>query len=175
MKRAFAVLFLGVAVGTGATACGGSGSSPSNAPVIKVTSKSVYEQKMQLLNQQLDSVLLAVSNANNSQTPQGTPLPPKSEAENLQVAQNGMRTAAAKLAKIVPPANIKAAHALLLKGLREDTEELTAVIAELKKGADPLTVLPSVLKLKGLQVMRTASVQIEKAGYDILGTGTQGG
>jgi hypothetical protein len=173
MRRAFAVLFLGVAVSIGATACG-SGKSSSNEPVIKVTSKSIYEQKMQLLNQQLDSVMLAVSNANNSQTAQGTPLPAKTEAENLQIAQNGMETAAGKLAKIVPPADIKAAHALLLKGLREDAAELTPVIAALKKGGDPLKVLPSVLTLKGLQIMRTASVEIEKAGYDILGTGTQG-
>jgi hypothetical protein len=168
------MLFVGVTVSIGATACGGS-SSPASTTTLKVSSKTVYEQKMQLLNQQLDSVMLAVSNANNSQTPQGTALPAKIEAENLQVAQNGMRSAAAKLAKIIPPPKIKAAHALLLKGLREDANELTPVIARLKlKGANPLKVLQSILTLKGLGIMRTASVQIEKAGYDILGTGTQG-
>jgi hypothetical protein len=168
------MLFLGMAVTIGATACGGGGSS-SATTTVKLSAKGVYEQKMQLLNQQLDSVMLAVSNANETQLPSGQPLPAKTEAENLQVAQNGMRSAAAKLAKIIPPPKIRAAHALLLKGLREDAAELTPVIARLKQGhANTVKILQSILTLKGLGIMRTASLRIEKAGYDILGTGTPG-
>jgi len=178
VRRTCAVLLLGIAVAFGATACGGSSStstSNSTTSTLALTPKTIYEQKMQVLNQELDSVLSAVAGANNSQTSSGQSLPPKTEAANLQIAQTEMTRAAVKLAKIVPPDNVKAAHALLLKGLREDAVELQTVIDKLKHGASPLTVLPTLLKMKGLKEMQAASATIAKAGYDILGTGSTGG
>jgi hypothetical protein len=171
MRRGFAVLFLGICVAVGITACGGKSTS-SSTPAINVSSKATYERQMQILGQQLNSVMDGVAGADSSQTSSGAALPAKIEAQNLQIAQNGLRSTAVKLARIVPPAKVKAAHELLLKGLREDAAELTVVIAKLKKGADPLAVLPTVLQLRGLKDMRAASIAIEKAGYDILGTGT---
>ncbi len=170
MTRAFAVLFLGILIAVGTAACGSK--SPSSSTPAAASPKTVYEDKMQILGQQLNSVMAGVSGANTSTTATGAPLPAKTEAHNLRIAQTGLDSTAAKLAKIVPPAKIRAAHELLLKGLREDAAELTPVIAKLeRKGADPLAILSSILQLKGLKDMRTASLEIEKAGYDILGTG----
>ncbi len=175
MRRAFAVLLLGAAVGTGVAACGGK-STPTTSTTVSLTPKAVYEQKMQLLGQQIDSVMGAVSNANNSQTPSGQPLPGKTEAANLLVAQKELVKASAQLAKIVPPADVKTAQAQLLKGVREVAAELTPVIAQLKqKGSNPIKVLQQILTFQGLKDMQAASAAIAKSGYDILGTGTQTG
>jgi hypothetical protein len=175
MRRAFAVLFLGLTVAIGVTACGGKGASAPSTTVT-LTPKSMYEQKMQILGQQIDSVMGAVSNANNSKTPAGQPLPGKTEAANLQVAQKELLKAGAQLAKIAPPLKVKADQANLLKGVREVTTELTPVIAQLrKKGSNPIKVLQTILQFKGLKDMQAASAAIAKSGYDILGTGTPGG
>ena len=174
MTRAFALLFMVAVIGVGVSACGGK-STPTTTSTVALTPKAVYEQKMQILGQQVDSVMGAVSNANNTQTPSGAPLPGKTEAANLQVAQKELRKAAAQLAKIAPPAKVKPAQARLLKGLREVAVELTPVIAQLrKKGSNPIKVLQGVLQFQGLKDMQAASTSIAKSGYDIIGTGTQG-
>jgi hypothetical protein len=174
MRRAFAVLFMIAAIGVGVTACGGK-NTPTTTTTVALTPKAAYEQKMQILGQQVDSVMGAVSNANSSQTPSGAALPGKTEAANLQVAQKELRQAAAKLAKIPPPARVKTAQAQLLKGLREVAEELTPVMAQLRqKGSNPIKVLQGILQLHGLKDMQAASASIAKSGYDIIGTGTQG-
>ncbi|HWB22519.1 MAG TPA: hypothetical protein VG652_06490 [Gaiellaceae bacterium] len=177
MRRAFVVLILGAVVSIGLTACGGKGSnSPSTTTTPALTPKGIYEQKMQILGQQIDSVMGAVSNANNSQTPSGQPLPGKTEAANLLIAQKELVKASAQLAKIKPPAALKADQATLLKGVREVATELTPVIAQLKqKGSNPIKVLQGILKFQGLKDMQRASAAIAKSGYDILGTGTPAG
>lgn len=175
MRRAFAVLVLGAAVSIGAAGCGGK-SAPKAATTVALTPKVAYEQKMQILGQQIDSVMGAVSNANNSQLPSGQPLPGKTEAANLKVAQKELLKASVQLAKIVPPPEVKTDQTHLLQGVREVASEFTPVIAALKaKGSNPIKVLQGILKFKGLTVMRTASAAIAKAGYDILGTGTETG
>jgi hypothetical protein len=175
MRRAFAVLLLGAAVVMSASACGGK-SNTTSTTTAALTPKALYEQKMQLLGQQIDSVMGAVSNANNTETPSGQPLPGKTEAANLRVAQKELQKAANQLAKITPPAKIKAAQAQLLKGVREVATELNPVIAKLgKKGSNPIQVLQTILKLQGLKDMQAASAAIAKSGYDILGTGTETG
>jgi hypothetical protein len=131
---------------------------------------------MQVLGQQIDSVMSAVSNANNSQTPSGAALPGKTEAANLVVAQKELVAASVKLAKIKAPPGIKTEQANLLVGVREVATELTPVIAQLKaKGSNPLKVLQAILKFKGLKDMQVASAAIAKSGYDILGTGSETG
>jgi hypothetical protein len=175
MRRAFAVLFLGAAVSIGVTACGGK-STPTPTTTVALTPKVAYEQKMQILGQQIDAVMNAVANANNSQLPSGQPLPGKTEAANLKVAQKELLDASARLAKIVPPPGVKTDQTHLLQGVREVAAEFTPVIAALKvKGSNPIKVLQGILKFKGLADMRVASAAIAKAGYDILGTGTETG
>jgi hypothetical protein len=175
MRRAFAVLCMVVAIGVGASACGGGSKSVSTTTTVALTPKARYEQKMQILGQQVDSVMGAVSNANNTQTPAGQPLPGPTEAANLAVAQKELRDAAVKLAKIDAPPAVQPAQARLLKGLREVATGLTPVIAQLrKKGSNPIKVLQGILKLQGLKDMQAASATIAKAGYDIIGTGNQG-
>jgi hypothetical protein len=175
MTRAFAVLFIIAAIGLGASACGGGKSAATTATTVALTPKARYEQKMQILGQQVDSVMGAVSNANNTQTPAGQPLPGPTEAANLAVAQKELRDAAVKLAKIDAPPPVKPAQAQLLKGLREVATGLTPVIARLrKKGSNPIKVLQGILKLQGLKDMQAASATIAKAGYDIIGTGSPG-
>jgi hypothetical protein len=172
MARAFAVGLMVAAIGVGVSACGGGGkSAATTTPAL--TPKERYEQKMQILGQQVDSVMGAVSDANNTQTPSGQPLPGKTEAANLAVAQKELRDAAVKLAKIEAPPAVKPAQAQLLKGLREVATGLGPVIVQLrKKGSNPIKVLQGILKLQGLKDMQAASATIAKAGYDIIGTGT---
>ena len=54
--------------------------------------------------------------------------------KNLRKAQKALRLAAARLAKITPPAEARAGHELLLKGVREYADEIDGMIAKLKSG-----------------------------------------
>jgi hypothetical protein len=90
------------------------------------------------------------------------------DVQALRQAQRALRSAAIDLAKIRPPADIRRPQALLLQGVKEYAAELDSIIAKLKAGGTPTTVLQKILALKGIKDMQHASIEIEQRGYDIV-------
>ena len=86
----------------------------------------------------------------------------------LRKAQVALRAAVVTLAKMRPPADVRHAHALLIKGVKEYATELDSVIAKLEAGGAPVTVLQEILHFKGVQDMQKASVEIAEHGYTIV-------
>jgi hypothetical protein len=86
----------------------------------------------------------------------------------LRKAQVALRGAAVTLGRIHPPADVRAAHALLIKGVKEYATELDSVIAKLEAGGAPVTVLQEITRLKGVQDMQQASIEIAERGYSIV-------
>jgi hypothetical protein len=86
---------------------------------------------------------------------------------DLRSAQKQLRSAAAQLQQITPPAPIRTLHMELIHGVEEYANELDTMIAHVQKGTGPPVsrVLPT---LKGVRDMRSASDAITKKGYVIV-------
>jgi hypothetical protein len=157
-KRALVVLLLGATAAILIAGCsGGSGGGSNNAAE---QSFSTYETSMQALGRTLGAAITASGNANISATPAAI-------ARNLRRVQVELRTAAVKLEKITPPAQVRAQHELLTKGVREFADELDGVIAQAKSG-NQRQALGSIVTLKGIKDMSRASQAIAKAGFVIV-------
>ncbi len=114
---------------------------------------------MQALGNSLAASLLDTGTANRTATN-------KQIEKNLRKAQKALRLAAAKLAKIKPPAGARAGHELLLKGVREYADEIDGMIAKLKSGHRQAVF--AVTSLKGVKDMTAGTHDISKAGYIIV-------
>jgi hypothetical protein len=117
---------------------------------------------MQVLGERLAAELATAGRA------VGAPTAKRAVIEDvLRTAQRQLRTAAAELARIRPPAGIEQQHRRLIAAVREFANELTGVIAGVKKG-NGAPVYALVPNLKGLKDMQKASEAISKAGYRIV-------
>ncbi len=123
---------------------------------------SHYERAMQVLGDKLAAELANAGRAVGLPTARRTVI-----EQILRATQTQLRAAAASLAKIEPPARIKAQHRRLTQAVREFADELNGVIAGIKAGTGaPAYVL--IPNLKGLKDMQRASDAITKAGYVIV-------
>ena len=95
----------------------------------------------------------------------GSPTSAKKAAASLTKAQAEVRAAERKLAAIVPPPAVKAAHLRLTRAVANFARELDPVIAELAGGR--LTALATLTTLPAFRQIATAAGQIVKAGYKI--------
>ncbi len=183
--RPVATLFVaGVVLGAVAAGCGRShrqgSSTPTAAPPATSTStlapglkpappspaKARYEIAMKTLGTSLEASLRLAGEselaAATSKTATGQ------DVRALRNAQTALRAAAVTLARIDAPAGLRHAQALLIKGVEEYASGLDGVIAQLRAGGAPRTVLQQVLHLKGLRDMQRASIEIAQHGYSIV-------
>ena len=174
-RRRLAWLVVGAVMTLAASACGssshpsGSGqpgsttvpgvSTLAGSPIATFTP---YELRMQALGTTLNGLLNAVGTANAQD---GTT--PKTEARNLVRARVALRQAAAGLARIDPPSNVRAAHEQLRQAVLEYANELTPLIADANKGNQ--VPLATIVALEGIHNMTKASLAIKKKGYNIIG------
>jgi hypothetical protein len=123
---------------------------------------------MQQLGKSLGAVLSAVGN--DDQEIVSTSIDEKTTAAGiiieLRKAQRKLRQAAAQLAAITPPANVRAAHEALRRGALEYASELTEIIDVVRGGN--FAALGQIAALKGVTDMQTASERITAKGYAIL-------
>ena len=155
MKRIVTLLLVVV---FSATACGGG----SKATTTSTTSKppTSYEAAMQAVGTKLGKTLHTVEFANLNVNAK-----PAASIKRLQGAQVALRTAAADLAKIDPPANVKSSHEALRAAVLQFATDLDVVIANIRKQSPDALV--AMLDSKGLKNMAIASAAITKKGYDI--------
>ena len=151
-------LLLAAVLAAFAAGCGGGGSSSSSGSDQQEFSS--YETAMQSLGQKLGLAIQTAGNGNISASSAKV-------VKNLQHVQVLLRNAATKLEQITPPDKVSAAHALLIRGVREYATELDGVIKTAKTG-DTRGALSSIFALKGLKDMQRASQSIQKAGYVIV-------
>ena len=157
---------------TGSTTTAASGSTTATPTVTAAavparTPKARYEEAMQLLGTKLQSSLQLAGDVELGAA--GTATAGAKDAAALTKAQSALQAAAVKLAMIAAPQALQTDQALLLKGVREYAVELGSIIAQLKAGKTPSVVIRSMLGLKGIKDMETASLQIAKKGYNITG------
>ncbi len=117
---------------------------------------------MQALGKWLNGILFAVGSEDRQSNATAA-----SDAINLKAAHSALGVAAKKLAKIVPPNNVSAAHNELRKAVLEYASELDLIIAAAEKGSPPDAA--NFFRLKGLKDMTAASLAIERKGYNIIG------
>ncbi len=138
--------------------------SRPSAPIVSTerTTFTDYELAMQLLGSKLAHTLTQTDRSISVSSTQ-----PDLVVHDLRTAQKQLRSAAASLEKITPPARIRTLHEQLIHGVQEYATELDAMIAHVEKGggASISTVLPT---LKGVKDMRAASDAITKKGYVIV-------
>jgi hypothetical protein len=142
------------------------GASAPVRPPVGLTAKQKYERAMQALGGELESSLQLAGDTELASA--GTKSATTRDAKALVKARIALRTAAAKLARIVPPPSVRSAQALLLKGVTEYADELGSVIDQLEAGSPPVAVLQNILRFQGVKDMETASIQIERKGYSIV-------
>jgi hypothetical protein len=151
---------LGAALAIAGAGCGGGGSSSATSSGdLGEGGFSAYESQMQALGQTLGSALVATGSANRTATDAQV-------VKNLRKAQTALRSAAAKLDKITPPAKAAAGHKLLEKGVREYADEIDGMIEQFKKGNRDAAF--TVATLKGVKDMTRGTQDISKAGYIIV-------
>ena len=131
-----------------------------------LTAKLKYERAMQTLGGHLQSSLRLAGKIEVASA--GTRSATAKDAKALGQARIALRSAAAKLERIVPPPSLRSAHALLIKGVDEYADELGGVIHQLQAGGAPVVVLQRILRFQGVKDMERASIQIEKGGYSIV-------
>jgi len=144
-------------------------STTANAPSGEPSAgKIAYERKMQRLGNQLGAVQgdvgsydqMVIDNASGEQTT-ATLI-----TKELTMLQRRLRRAAAQLAAINPPADVRSAHGALRRGVLEYASELTGVIALVRTGN--FNALESIANLKGVLAMQTATTAITRKGYIII-------
>jgi hypothetical protein len=169
VRGTFVVVALVCVLATGAAGCGGGSSTttstasqPKPSRPTRPKTYSRYELAMQVLGDKLAAELANAGRAVGLPTAKRTAI-----EQILRATQTQLRAAAASLAKIDPPARIKAQHRRLTQAVREFADELNGVIAGIKAGTGaPAYVL--IPNLKGLKDMQRASDAITKAGYTIV-------
>ena len=135
---------------TGAATTSTSASS-STGPL----SKTAYDGQMATLGKVIGTALGRLPAAANA----------KQATTAALKAQQEIRSLAAKLQAIKPPVAIKADHAALVKSVNELADQLTPIIAKLKKGN--FKALGSVTSLTSYDDITRAVDKIESAGYSI--------
>src|SRR5579872_172551 len=144
--------------------------APSASPSLSATlptPKQRYELAMRTLGAKLSSSLRVAGDIELAEA--GKAEEAEKDARALGNARLALRSAAARLARIVAPAPARAANALLLRGVKEYADELGGVIDALQAGGAPVTVLQRIFGLKGVLDMQRASIELEREGYDIVG------
>jgi hypothetical protein len=144
-----AALLAGCGGGKGATT-----STTTTAAAVPL-GKAAYVREMTRIGHGLSSDINAV----------GSPTSAKKAAASLTKAQAEVRAAERKLAAIVPPPAVKAAHLRLTRAVGNFARELDPVIAALAAGH--LTALATLTSLPAFRQIATAAGQIVKAGYKI--------
>jgi hypothetical protein len=124
-------------------------------------SKAAYEKRMQLLGRTLSRELYTIGLQAD-----GTPA---QDAVTLEMAIPKLRAAARELGDIDPPKPVREEHEYLRKAVLEFANQLKGPIARLKSG--DLDGLGDIYALPGARDMETASADIEKMGYKIVGAG----
>jgi hypothetical protein len=144
------------------------GSTPpaASASHVPLTSKRQYEHAMQVLGSSLETSLRLAGEVELAEA--GKKSANSADASALESARRALRSAAVGLKRIVPPGQIRDAHALLIKGVLEYATELGRVISQLHAGGAPVVVLQTILRLKGVLDMQRASIQLAKRGYSIV-------
>jgi hypothetical protein len=131
-----------------------------------LTAKGRYERAMQLLGGTLGSSLRLAGEIELAAA--GKKSAAVKDATALKQARVALRSAAIRLGRIKPPPEIRAAHALLVRAVKEYADELGGVISRLEAGGAPVTVLQEILRFRGVKDMQRASIQIAKKGYSIV-------
>lgn len=86
-------------------------------------------------------------------------------AEELGRLQLRLRKAAAQLAKIIPPSDVRGPHEQLRRGVLDYAAELSSIIASIHAGR--LAALQTIATLKGVEEMESATIAITHKGYAI--------
>lgn len=178
-RLAIPLLLASAAMAMLAVGCGGqtrAGSSTSNGqatspatqaspPVQRPAPRhySPYETAMQALGNRLALVMEESGLTVRSQGATSGVI-----VRALRVAQHQLRVSANALAKLKPPARIKALHRQLLTGVRRLAAEFDSVIVSAKSGTDGIRIAATIPTLPGLKEMQRASDAIVKAGYAIV-------
>jgi hypothetical protein len=154
-----------VAAGCGSNGTSTSGEQASTASTTTTAqhgSYSRYELAMQVLGTKLARSL---TDTDRQISVSGSE--PDVVVQDLRSAQKQLRSAAAQLQQITPPAPVRTLHMQLIHGVEEYASELDTMIAHVRNGTGPpiSTVLPT---LKGVHDMRSASDAITKKGYVIV-------
>ena len=168
-RGTFVVMALICALATGAAGCGGGSSTttsvasqPKHARASRPTrpkTYSHYERAMQVLGDKLAAELANAGRAVGLPTARRTVI-----EQILRATQTQLRAAAVSLAKIEPPARIKAQHRRPPRcRVRRRAERSHRIKAG--TGAPAYVLIPN---LKGLKDMQRASDAITKAGYVIV-------
>jgi hypothetical protein len=172
-KESVLLLALSGALAAAASGCGG-GSPAAQTHAASTTQKphsmrpagrktaGTYETRMRVLGNTLARELAIAGRAVSAPTAKRAAI-----EQVLLTAQRQLRTAAAGLEKIKPPAKVEVQHRRLIEAVREFADELTGVIAGVKAG-NGAPVYALIPQLKGLRDMRRASDAITKAGYSIV-------
>jgi hypothetical protein len=151
MRRLIAWLAVAGAVAVTAAGCGGGGSEP--------LSKADYQQQMGAIGKELTTALNSLGTATTAST----------AATSLKKLQSDLTDAADKMDAITPPPKVEAQHQNLADGVREFGEQLDPIITKLEDGK--MAALSGVTSLGSLLKIQKASLAINKAGYDITGSG----
>jgi hypothetical protein len=146
-------LLVALLAGCGGGSSGTTSTTTTAAPV--PLAKAAYVREMTRIGHGLSSAINAI----------GSPTSAKVAAAGLTKAQAQVRAAERKLAAIVPPPAIKAAHVRLTRAVANFAHELDPVIAELAGGR--LTALATLTSLPAFGQIATAVGQIVRAGYKI--------
>jgi hypothetical protein len=149
---------------TGATTS--NASTPATTPVAADPVKAHYEQRMQVLGNELSAYFLQIGRADATAT--------KAEAlANIKQVQARLRTASVELGKIKTPTKIKVDQQKLIAAVREYAKDLDQVIVQVKAGNK--SALSELSELQGVKDMGTATQAITRAGYNITGEVTPAG
>ncbi|MDX6442547.1 MAG: hypothetical protein QOE43_2276 [Gaiellaceae bacterium] len=154
-----------VALVFAAAGCGAGASSSTTTAATRTvaaapsTANDTYVTRMRKLGVTLSTAITLASQTNSATAP-------ATDAANLVRVQRALIHAAAALAAITPPSNVRADHALLLKGVREYASELNGVIRRVRRGQ--VAALHSIPNLRGLHDMKRGSDAILAKGYAIV-------
>jgi hypothetical protein len=145
-------------------------SASANQRQQALAQKLAYERQMQKLGKSLGNVLAGIGardqNLITDAGAAGESTATIGIVKNLELGQRKLREAATELAAMNPPPNVKADHEALRRAVLEYAQELSGVIAKVKKGS--IATVGTIASLKGVLAMQKASQAITAKGYVII-------
>ena len=152
---AFVLLSL-VLAGCGGGSKSGGGTTTTTKPSGPPLSKAAYQAKLQAMAKDIAGKLQATSS--------GSKTPSKADLEATKKALNDF---ADELDKVNPPPAVKQAHALLIRALREFSNDLEGIFANVSKAKDASAAIAALFGAPAVKLLIQAQQAFKAKGYNL--------
>lgn len=150
------VLLLLVLAGCGGGSKSGGGATTTAKPSGPPLSKADYQTKLQAIAKEVTAKLQ--SSASTSKT---------LSAKDLAAAKKALNSFADELEQINPPPSVTQAHQLLIRAIRQFSNDIEGIFKKVSKAKDASSAFAALLGAPAVQLLLKAQQELKAKGYNL--------